>query len=143
LVLVFTGFARHASTIVAEQLENILAAKNEQDLSHLHALTEQGIAVLENTDPEAMLRDFGKMINDSWMIKRAVFSNASSHLIDSVYEAGKSAGALGGKLCGAGGGGFFLFVVPPLHQRKFIEVFGEDKIMKIALEDGGSTILTG
>jgi D-glycero-alpha-D-manno-heptose-7-phosphate kinase len=143
LVLVFTGFARHASTVVAEQVENTRAGKNERDLSHLHSLTEHGIRVLENTDPEIMLREFAEMLNDSWKTKRALFRNASSHLIDSVYEAGMSAGALGGKLCGAGGGGFFLFVVPPARHQKIKELFGEDKIVKIALEDVGSTILTG
>lgn len=143
MILVFTGFARHASRVAAEQLGNTRADKNEKDLSHLHSLTKHGITALEQRDPEAMLRELGEMLNDLWMTKRALSRSVSSRLTDSVYEAGMTAGALGGKLCGAGGGGFFLFIVPPAQQEKFIEVFGEDKIVKIALEDGGSTILAG
>jgi D-glycero-alpha-D-manno-heptose-7-phosphate kinase len=142
LLLVFTGFARHASSVAAEQLESIRVGKSEEVLSDLYSLTEHGISVLEQTDPEAMLGELGRMLNHSWMLKRKLSPSISSNVIDSMYQAGMAAGALGGKLCGAGGGGFFLFIVPPTQQPKFREVFGEDKILKIAMEDGGSKTLS-
>ena len=141
MILVFTGFVRHASDVVAEQLRNT-PAKGD-DLSHLYRLTEDGAAVLQRVEPDSMLRELGELLNESWLTKRALSCRVSSNLIDSLYEAGMAAGALGGKLCGAGGGGFFLFIVPPSHHLKFTELFGADKIVRIALQDSGSTILTG
>ena len=141
MILVFTGFIRHASSVVVEQLENTRA--KEKDLSHLYSLTEQGAAVLQKTDPDSMLQELGKLLNKSWLTKRALSRSISSNQIDSLYESGIGAGALGGKLCGAGGGGFFFFLVPPERQREFAQLFGEDRIVKIALQDSGSTILSG
>lgn len=63
MILVFTGFARHASRVAAEQLGNTRADKNEKDLSHLHSLTKHGITALEQRDPEAMLRELGEMLD--------------------------------------------------------------------------------
>ena len=62
------------------------------------------------------LQDFGRLLDRAWKIKRSLTDKISNGHIDNIYEAGLRAGALGGKLCGAGGGGFFLFFVPPEKQ---------------------------
>jgi D-glycero-alpha-D-manno-heptose-7-phosphate kinase len=65
------------------------------------------------TTPSRSLDDFGRLLHESWQIKRSLTQKITTASIDDIYEAGLSAGALGGKLLGAGGGGFMLFYVPP------------------------------
>ena len=65
------------------------------------------------TNPRCSLREFGQLLHESWQIKRSLTQKISNASIDEIYEAGLSAGAVGGKLLGAGGGGFMLFFVPP------------------------------
>ena len=74
-------------------------------------LVDEGEEIAVN--PGRSLDDFGHLLHESWQIKRSLTQKISSAEIDEIYEAGRSAGALGGKLLGAGGGGFMLFFVPP------------------------------
>jgi D-glycero-alpha-D-manno-heptose-7-phosphate kinase len=107
--LYFTGFSRTASEIAAEQLRMTPHKKTELD-TMLH-LVDEAEAILAN--PNCDLNDFGRLLHESWKIKRSLTQKISNPNIDEIYEAGLSAGALGGKLLGAGGGGFMLFFVPP------------------------------
>jgi D-glycero-alpha-D-manno-heptose-7-phosphate kinase len=77
----------------------------------MHQLVDEAETIV--TNPTRSLDEFGRLLNESWQIKRSLTSKISNSDIDSVYEAGLSAGALGGKLLGAGGGGFMLFYIPP------------------------------
>jgi D-glycero-alpha-D-manno-heptose-7-phosphate kinase len=83
--------------------------KNELDMM-LH-LVDEAEAII--TNPNRDLHEFGRLLHESWQIKRTLTQKISNANIDEIYEAGLSAGALGGKLLGAGGGGFMLFFVPP------------------------------
>ena len=65
------------------------------------------------TSPSSPIEEFGRLLHKSWKVKRTLTQNITNSSIDDIYEAGLSAGALGGKLLGAGGGGFMLFFVPP------------------------------
>ena len=76
------------------------------------------------SDPERMLIDFGAMLHEGWETKKRLSSRISSPAIDDRYAAARSAGALGGKLCGAGSGGFLLLLVPPDHQMRFLQFRG-------------------
>lgn len=114
LALFFTGFSRTASEIAAEQMKITPHKKNE--LSHMAQLTDEAEAVI--TDPNRSLDDFGRLMHQSWQIKRTLTQKISNANIDEIYEAGMSAGALGGKLLGAGGGGFMLFYVPPERRQQ-------------------------
>ena len=109
LALYFTGFARTASEIAKEQLKETPNRQNE--LRQMMQMVDEGEAIV--TDPKRSLNDFGKLLNESWQLKRSLTNRISNSSIDEIYEAGLSAGALGGKLLGAGGGGFMLFFVPP------------------------------
>ena len=69
------------------------------------------------TNPNRPLSEFGRLLNESWQIKRTLTGRITTPVVDDIYEAGLSAGALGGKLLGAGGGGFMLFFVPPQRRQ--------------------------
>ena len=108
LMLFFTGFSRFASEIVTEQLQNMPSKTVE--LSTLHQFVDQGIKILADGGE---IDAFGKLMHEGWKLKRSLSSRISKPEIDAVYEAGLAAGALGGKLCGAGGGGFLLMFARP------------------------------
>ncbi|MEI7711221.1 MAG: kinase, partial [Rhodospirillales bacterium] len=86
---------------------------------------------------------FGAMLHEGWETKKRLSSKVSNPAIDALYSAAREAGALGGKLCGAGSGGFLLMLVPPERQAGFFEKLGRDAITQIGLDTIGSTILTG
>ena len=142
LCLVYTGIQRHASTMVQEQLKNTEEKKIHKDLSRLVELCHEGLRVLEGRNPEAMLRDLGKLVSEGWEAKRRFSSSVSLPKIDAAYDEAMRLGAYGGKLCGAGGGGFLLFMAPQHVQAKMIETFGQKSFVKICLEDQGAGIIS-
>ena len=109
LALYFTGFSRTASEVATQQLR--ITPHKKKELSMMLQLVDEAEAALTNCNRP--LADFGRLLHESWQIKRTLTQKISNANIDEIYEAGLSAGALGGKLLGAGGGGFMLFFVPP------------------------------
>jgi D-glycero-alpha-D-manno-heptose-7-phosphate kinase len=109
LALYFTGFSRTASEIAQEQLR--MTPHKKQELETMIQLADEAEATI--TNPNRPLEEFGRLLHTGWQIKRTLTQKISNTSIDEIYEAGLSAGALGGKLLGAGGGGFMLFFVPP------------------------------
>ena len=108
LMLVYTGIRRRASDQAAKQIARI-----DLNLSRLHrmrALVDRGYEAL--IAPNG-LASFGSLLHESWLEKAALDPDVSNPIINDIYEAGREAGALGGKLLGAGAGGFVLFLVPP------------------------------
>ncbi|OFX08861.1 MAG: kinase [Alphaproteobacteria bacterium RIFOXYD12_FULL_60_8] len=136
ILLFFTGFARFASEIAAKQIANF-------DKRQVHLLTIQGAVdeafkVLKN--PDAPITELGHIMHESWQMKRALASEVSTPEIDEIYQAGLDAGAVGGKLLGAGGGGFVAFLVPK-HKRKAVKERLKKLItVSFRFEDRGSHI---
>ena len=143
LLLVYTGVTRFASETLDEQMAKTRSGGVDRDLSHLLTLTDQAVDVLEGGQLDAMLRDFGAMLHEGWETKKKLSSKVSNPAIDALYDACLAAGALGGKLCGAGSGGFLLMLVPPERQTRFREVMRDSLITPIGLDTQGSTILVG
>jgi len=141
LVLVYTGKTRFASQVLNEQVRSTKERKIDRELSHLLSLVSQSVGVLEGSDPEAMLRDFGAMMHDGWQTKRSLSSGISNPEIDALYDAAISAGAFGGKLCGAGGGGFLLMVVSPENRQKFNRALEGHNRIPVGMDRHGSVIL--
>lgn len=112
LMFFFTGFSRTASEIAGEQIQNTAAKTAE--LRRMREMVDEAVNILNNgADIEA----FGELLDESWRLKRSLSSRVSTDTIDTMYETALKAGAIGGKLCGAGGGGFMLLFVPPRKQR--------------------------
>jgi len=109
LALYFTGFSRTASDIAQEQLR--LTPQRTRELNTMLGLVDEAEAIV--TNPNRPLSEFGRLLHESWKIKRTLTQRITNPILDEIYEAGLSAGALGGKLLGAGGGGFMVFFVPP------------------------------
>ena len=142
LFLMYTGVTRFASATLDEQMQKTRSGSVDRDLSHLLTLTGQAVDVLEGGDPERMLKDFGAMLHEGWETKKRLSSKVSNPAIDAMYDAARETGALGGKLCGAGSGGFLLVLVPPEQQSRFEERFAESGIIRVNIDTIGSTILT-
>lgn len=112
MMLFFTGFARTASDVAPEQIRNIPAKAAE-----LRRMMEMvGTAMDLITDKSDRIDDFGRLLDEQWQVKQKMSSKISNGEIDAIYARGIAAGALGGKLLGAGGGGFMLFLVNPERQ---------------------------
>lgn len=109
LALYFTGFSRIASEIAKEQLR--VTPQKERELTAMRELVDEAEGILR--DERSSLDTFGHLLHNAWQIKRGLTNRISNSAIDEIYEAGRSAGALGGKLLGAGGGGFMLFFISP------------------------------
>lgn len=142
LVLIYTGKTRFASRVLTEQVRATKEQKIDRELSHLLKLVDQSIDLLEGDDPDSLLREFGAMMHEGWQTKRQLSSGVSSLEIDALYDHALSAGAIGGKLCGAGGGGFLLMVVPPENRRKFEQKLTGHNLIPIKMDRHGSVILT-
>ncbi|OGS44933.1 MAG: kinase [Elusimicrobia bacterium RIFOXYD2_FULL_34_15] len=113
-MLFFTGISRNASDIAEEQIKN--TNKNENELFKLSKLVDDAYDILTSSKPEFGL--FGKLLNETWKLKRSLSAKISNSLIDNIYDTAMKNGAAGGKLLGAGGGGFMLFYVEPENQVK-------------------------
>lgn len=111
LMLFYTRVQRTASDVAKAQVDNI--KNRHKELSTMHAMVDRGINILQSDAPIA---DFGALLDEGWRYKRSLSDSVSTPQIDSIYEAARSEGALGGKILGAGGGGFFLAFVPPAKQ---------------------------
>jgi len=114
LMLFFTGFSRRASDIAQEQIKQ--TPKKTHELQKMQGMVAEAVDILKGNT--ACLDDFGKLLHESWKLKRSLTHLISTDTIDTMYETALQAGALGGKLCGAGGGGFLLlFAHPETHSR--------------------------
>ena len=124
LMLFFTGISRFASNIAEKKIENIPNRKKE--LTLMCEMVDEGISILTS---DTNICEFGKLLHESWKLKRSLSDNITTSFIDDVYSSAMDAGAIGGKLLGAGGGGFMLIFAKPQNQpeikkrlRKFLSV---------------------
>lgn len=136
LLLFFTGFSRTASDIAGEQIKE--TPKKKQELTEMYRMVDEAVNIL-NSDNDLVL--FGELLNENWKIKRSLTSRISSHHIDSIYATALKAGATGGKLLGAGGGGFMLFFVKPEAQGKVREALNDLLWVPFSFENSGSQII--
>ena len=135
LMLFFTGFSRFSFTIQQEH-EKAIYSKEKQLLEML-SLADNVENILVNGD----LDEFGLMLDHTWRLKRSVNSTVTTSQIDEVYEVATRAGALGGKLLGAGGGGFILLYVQPDKQERVRRALCGLKEIPFQFETGGARIL--
>ncbi|MBP3238324.1 MAG: kinase [Lachnospiraceae bacterium] len=137
LVMFFTGFTRFSSEI---QKENLVGySEKVKQLQKIYSLVNDAEAIL--TDKHGALDDFGRLLDATWKLKRSTGSAISSNSIDSLYAKGIEAGALGGKLLGAGGGGFMVFYVQPEKKQALMDVMKDMLYVPFKFEDGGTQVI--
>lgn len=112
LMLYFTGFSRIASEIAGEQIKK--TPDKQTELFRMREMVDEAIGILNGGDSD--ITDFGRLLHESWMLKRSLTNKITTPQIDQIYQDARDAGALGGKLLGAGGGGFVVFFVEPDKQ---------------------------
>ncbi len=138
LMMFFTGFTRLSSDV--QKQVNAERPKNKNDiLKEMYGLVDEAQAVLTNQERD--LDDFGRLLDYTWRLKRQTGASISTDSIDGMYALGMRAGALGGKLLGAGSGGFLVFYVQPEKQEAVRQALSGLMEIPFAFEDGGTQVL--
>jgi D-glycero-alpha-D-manno-heptose-7-phosphate kinase len=137
MMLVFTGITRIASNIAADVINSL--ADREIQLKEMREMANEGARLL--SDKRCSIADLGSLINEGWLRKRSLASGVTNTKIDEIYDAAISAGAFGGKLLGAGGGGFMLFIAPPEAQPKIRERLKDLILVDIEIGASGSQVV--
>lgn len=137
LLMYFTGFTRFSADI--QRANHIASVENTRWLRKMRVLVDEAESVL--TDRKADLKEFGKLLDKSWELKRKVGSQVSTDAIDILYKKGIDAGAVGGKLLGAGGGGFLIFYVEPDKLEDVRMAMKELLYIPFCFEDNGSQVI--
>jgi len=137
LLMFFTGFTRFSAEI---QATNNMTAKDKiRQLKEMHSLVDEAEKILVNKNSD--LDDFGRLLDHTWKLKRQTGSKISTNTIDELYARGIEAGALGGKLLGAGGGGFLLFYVQPEYKDSVKEAMKHLLHVPFKFENGGTRVI--
>jgi D-glycero-alpha-D-manno-heptose-7-phosphate kinase len=109
LMLFFSGVSRYSADVAQTKIENI--GNRTAELSTMRQMVDHALEILRS--PSCNVEEFGRLLHEAWMLKRRLSDRVSTPQLDAIYEAARSAGAIGGKVLGAGGGGFLAFFVPP------------------------------
>lgn len=136
LMLIYTGVSRTASDVAFEQIK--ATPSKRQELSTMHQMVDEAIAILQGP---GTLTSFGELLHEGWKLKRSLTHRISNSRIDQLYESALAAGALGGKLLGAGGGGFLLLFVPPERQEAVRGAVNGFLQVPVEFENTGSRVI--
>jgi D-glycero-alpha-D-manno-heptose-7-phosphate kinase len=139
LVLVHTDIKRHASEVVAEQITNTVNRNIDSELSQMLALVDEGQKMLEQSRSSRM-PELARLLHEAWTIKQRCSSKIAGAAITELYDFCVANGALGGKLCGAGGGGFLLLAVPPERQESLMALVGSRRFIRFQIDMEGSRV---
>jgi D-glycero-alpha-D-manno-heptose-7-phosphate kinase len=136
LMLFYTGIKRTASEVAGSYVES-LDAKRRQ----LRVLKEMVAEALTILSSGGTLSPFGELMHEAWLLKRSLGRKVSNPAVDEMYQSAITAGALGGKLTGAGGGGFLLLFVPPERQNRVREALRRLVLVPVGFDQGGSQVI--
>ncbi len=139
LMMFFTGFTRYSADVQSANNINNPGKDKLSNLGEMRRLVDEAERILINRDAD--LNEFGKLLDYTWRLKRGIGSKVSSDSIDELYAAGLKAGATGGKLLGAGGGGFLLFYVQPQFRKAVREAMKNLLYVPFAFETGGTRVI--
>lgn len=137
LMMFFTGFTRFSSDV--QKTNNITAKDKVNQLKEMLSLVDDAEKIL--TDKNCSLDDFGYLLDHTWKLKRQTGSCISTNSIDALYDKGIKAGALGGKLLGAGGGGFLTFYVQPEKQEAVKNAMSDLMYIPFEFENDGTRVI--
>ena len=136
-ILIFTGISRIASSIAKTKIKNF--SKRERQLFQIRQMVDEALKILHSKSSD--VSDFGKLMHESWELKKTLAPQVSSDLIDQMYNKSRKLGAYGGKLLGAGGGGFLLIFCPPEKRTSICSEFSDYVNVPFKFDDSGSRII--
>ena len=137
LMLMWTGLTRSADTVLREQRSNI-----DNRLSELTAMrdaADEAVQLFES--PSFSIEEFGRLLDEAWAIKRTLATSISNSMIDDAYACARKHGAYGGKVCGAGAGGFLLLCAPPEKRAAIRRALPSFTELSIGYEPHGARVL--
>lgn len=137
LMLCFTGFSRIADEIAKSKIDNL--KNRETELKRMREMVDEAIAILTNTN--ISIDEFGKLLDLSWKYKRSLSDRVSTQEIDQIYDQAMRAGAIGGKILGAGGGGFMLLFAKPDKHAAIREALKDLVHVSFNFDDSGSRVV--
>ncbi len=136
MLLFFTGVARNSFEVAKEQLSTV--KDKTAELLEMKKLTDRAEEILtSDTD----VNEFGRLLDEAWQLKRNISGSITTDYIDSLYKKGRDAGAIGGKLLGAGGGGFMLFFAEPEKHEAILEAFKDHIYVPVHFENEGVKVV--
>lgn len=139
LLLLYTGLRRDSHDVLAEQIDNTRSGVAKHALDQMSRLVDEGLEVL--VSPHRPLSEFGGLLHQTWCLKRTLSTKVSTATIDRWYERARAAGAVGGKLLGAGAGGFLLLLVAPDRQDEVCRAVPDMRAVPFRFETEGSRVL--
>ncbi|MCB0417315.1 MAG: kinase [Bdellovibrionaceae bacterium] len=137
LMLFFTGFSRTAAKIAKSKIDNF--NNREKSLLKMHAMVDEAISIVQRD--QTPLEYFGELMHENWELKKSLSDQVSTPKIDEIYDVARSAGAIGGKLLGAGGGGFLCLFVKPEMRSQVREALKHFIHVPFRFENSGSKIV--
>ncbi|MEI8301957.1 MAG: kinase [Burkholderiales bacterium] len=137
LMLFFTGFSRIAAEVAKSKIANL--NKRDTELKRMREMVEEATQILQGSNRP--IEEFGDLLHEAWRHKRSLSDKVSTPEVDQIYEAGRNAGAIGGKLLGAGGGGFMLLFVRPEQQPRVKEALKHLIHVPFSFEESGSRVV--
>lgn len=137
LLMFYTGVSRFAHQVLEEQIEKTKNQTINKDLDEIKKMVQTGINYLSNNK----LFEFGELLDHAWKVKKMLSNSITSTFLDEIYDKAINAGAIGGKLLGAGGGGFFVFYVEDSQKSEVRKSLSEYKEVKFNFESDGSRII--
>lgn len=138
IVVFYTGLTRFANDVLKEQIKKTSDGTNTAALIKMRGMVQEGVRLLTTNAP---LAEFGELLHASWELKQSLSSAITTPAILEAYERARRAGAVGGKLLGAGGGGFLLFIAPPARQAAVRQALAPMKELPFEFEPLGSQII--
>lgn len=140
MALVHTGIGRRATDAAAAQVAEIKQKTIDSDLDDLLHLVGECVGILESQH-EDFLAEIGRMLTESWLIKRRLTKSITNESIDRIFEAIMASGAYGAKLCGAGGGGFFIALIPPERRKQLEAAVAPLAVVPIDIDVDGTSLI--
>ena len=135
-LMIYTDQQRSASKILKKQTQGTV-----DKLAVLTEMRDMAGEMKNIVSSGANMQDFGRLLDEGWRLKRSLGFGITNGLIDDWYEAAKKAGAIGGKLLGAGGGGFLYFIAPPERHERIIAALGNPKTLPVSFDSQGSRVV--
>lgn len=141
LLLFYTGLTRYASEILSEQMNRTMNLTNDEYLQRMRKMVFEAEEIISKESEDRMPQILGQLLDEGWQLKKRLSSKISNPVIDEAYEKAKQAGAYGGKLCGAGSGGFLAILAPPEKHPAIKAALHQLTEVPVRFENGGSSII--